>query len=135
MIFLQFQKQYFSYMILLVFLIFVTLGNKFYLMFIWCLCCYFFFQLHIISLYNFFFYVSNILIFGYMLSFMSHCLCCFDKVFTMLLPCFKGFKTCLIKFLFHIIGICSRWFFESIQQSCWCNQVAKLHPMFLDVWR
>jgi hypothetical protein len=56
--------------------------------------CNFFSQLCIISLYIFFFYVSNTLIFCYLLSFMRHGLYGFDKEFTMLLPCFRGFKTC-----------------------------------------
>jgi hypothetical protein len=87
-------------MILLVFLFYVCLENKFCIMFFLRSCSYFFFQLCIISFNNFFFYASNIPIFVYMLSFVRHGLYCFDKVFTMLLPCFRDFETCLINFYF-----------------------------------
>jgi hypothetical protein len=54
------------------------------------------------TLYNkflqFFFYVSNIIIFCS--SFMRHGLYGFDKRFTMLLPCFRGFETCLLLLFF-----------------------------------
>ncbi len=57
----------------------------------------FLFQLHVTSFYNFIFYVSNILIFCYPSNFVRHGLYGFDKKLTMLLPCFKGFETYLLK--------------------------------------
>jgi hypothetical protein len=60
------------------------------------------------SFYNFFFYVSNTLIFCYPLSFVGHGLYGFDKKFTMLLPCFTGYEPCLLKKKYHILRVCSR---------------------------
>jgi hypothetical protein len=82
---------------------------------------------------QFFFYVSNIIILCYSSSFVRHGLYGFDKVFTML-PCFETFKTCFFFLnIIFILGVCFTWLFKSIQQSHWCNQVVKLHVMFLDV--
>jgi hypothetical protein len=41
--------------------------------------------------------------FFYPLNFMRHGLYGFDKKITWLLPCFRGFETCLLLF-FHILG-------------------------------
>ncbi len=75
--------------------------NKLYIMS--CLWRYFLFQLHITSFYNFISYVSNTLIFCYLSSFMRHDSYGFDRKFTMLLPCFRSFETCLLerKFIFQ----------------------------------
>jgi hypothetical protein len=47
---------------------------------------------------------SILLIFCYPLSFVKHGLYGFDKVFTMLLPCFRGFETCLSNCFFIFWG-------------------------------
>ncbi len=62
-----------------------------------------FFQLCITNLYNFFFYVFNILMFCNLSSFVRHGLQCFNKVFTML-SCFRGFETCLFNYVFIFQG-------------------------------
>jgi hypothetical protein len=93
------------YILLLVFPISFPPECKFCIMSLWHLCYYFLFKLCITSFYNFFFYVSNILIFCYPSSFMKHDLYCFDKNFTMLLPCFRGFETRLLIFFSYSKGM------------------------------
>jgi hypothetical protein len=81
-----------------------------------------FIQFCITSFYIFFVHVSNIMMFCKL----------WDRVYSVLiklLPCFNIFEMFLFNF-FHIPGVCSKWLFESIRQSCWCNQVAILYPMF-----
>jgi hypothetical protein len=85
-----------------------------------------FIQFCITSFYIFFVHVSNIMMFCKL----------WDRVYSVLiklLPWFYHVSRFLKRFysiFFHIPGVCSRWLFESIQQSCWCNQVAILYPMF-----
>ncbi len=100
LIFLQFQKICFLHVSIMFFVTFHTCFLQVFYMFLKVFVMFFKGSFCITSFYNFFFYVSNNIMFCNLSSFVRHGLLCFDKVFTMLLPCFKGFKTCLFNFFF-----------------------------------